>query len=104
MPKDYNHLNHGTQINRQDKYGRAILPTLPWLPYVGRTGEPQPSQLVSAVVEGTKFPKLVLSHKETYAFFRPSEFIGIQRRARKRAFSNAPYTIFQELHFLLEHV
>lgn len=76
MHKKINPLNHGTNLNSLDRYGRRVAPNLPWLPFAGRFDEPQPSNIMAAVLEDTPWPKLSLSHKDTFEFYRPSEFIG----------------------------
>lgn len=39
-------MPHGTDINKRDKYGRKLIPKLPWLPFAGRDNEPQPSWMI----------------------------------------------------------
>lgn len=73
-----NPLNHGTNIHGRDEFGRKMIPELPWLPEVGPDGEVElgPSPLLKKIQIETRWPQLVLSHKDSYDYIKPSAFIG----------------------------
>lgn len=71
-----NPMNYGTNVHGVDEFGRKMLPELPWLPEACPEGELEPSSLLRQVQERGKWPRLVLSHRDSYEYRRPSEFIG----------------------------
>ncbi|XP_071052042.1 dynein axonemal heavy chain 3 isoform X2 [Onthophagus taurus] len=89
----------GDPLPRFDKCGRRLIPELPWLPYAGRYGEPQPTYLVGRAHDSMKFPELFakkswtksLPYKDTYEYYKPNETMGA---------SYTPCAMVLKTHFL----
>ncbi|KAK4874901.1 hypothetical protein RN001_014261 [Aquatica leii] len=69
---------------KYDKYGRRMIPELPWLPAAGPANEPQVSAYVQRAYDNAEYPPLI-AHKSwtkavpythTFEYYKPSETIG----------------------------
>lgn len=68
-------------VPQYDKFGRQIIPNLPWLPEADPKHD---SELFRRVQTSMRYPPLFakrswtkgLPHKDTYEYYKPSETIG----------------------------